>query len=70
MHDETYRMLGREREADLLREANRINRAAEVRRSPAGSRLDALTALVPHLARFFRPRRSDTPAPSRKGATT
>ncbi len=35
MHDETYRMLGREHEADLEREARKWQLAAEVRRSQA-----------------------------------
>lgn len=33
MHDETYRMLGREHEADLERDARKWQRAAEVRGS-------------------------------------
>jgi hypothetical protein len=33
MHDETYRMLGREREADFEREAKKWQFAAEVRGS-------------------------------------
>jgi hypothetical protein len=57
MHDETYRMLGREREADLLREAKKITRAAEVRRvSPPGRRFAGLRARVPVLARVPWPR--------------
>jgi hypothetical protein len=33
MHDETYRMLGKEHDADLEREARKRQLAAEVRRS-------------------------------------
>ncbi|HEX2458981.1 MAG TPA: hypothetical protein VHJ58_02440 [Vicinamibacterales bacterium] len=47
---ETYRMLGREHEAELIREAEKLARGAAVRRT-AGSgrrryRLQALAALV------------------------
>ena len=41
MHDETYRMLGREHEADLERDARKWKLAAEARGSrhePAGAR--------------------------------
>ncbi len=37
MHDETLRMLGKEHEADLEREARKWHRAAEVRRSRRGT---------------------------------
>lgn len=60
MHDETYRMLGREREADLLREAEKLTRAAEVRRrAPSGRRFPGLRALVQKPARARWPHPGD-----------
>lgn len=68
MHDETYRMLGREREADLLREANKITRAAEVRRlSPSGRRFAGWRALVSVLARVPWPRPERSPIWGQRG---
>ena len=71
MHDETYRMLGREREADLLREAAKLARAAEVRRrSPSGRRFSGLRALMQGLARVRWPRLTEGTAGTGEGATT
>jgi len=56
--DETYRMLGREHEADLEREARKWQRAAEVRGRPPAPQVppgDArkLIRLAPRLAAFL-----------------
>jgi hypothetical protein len=54
---ETYRMLGREHEADLAREAEKFARAAEVRRPSASGRwFSRLRALVAKLAKLTSPR--------------
>jgi hypothetical protein len=46
--DETYRMLGREREADLEREAEKWRRASEFKR---GSRAQRTAAAAPNVVR-------------------
>jgi hypothetical protein len=57
---ETYRMLGREHEADLAREAEKVAQAAEARRgSPRRRRFDGLRAVMTDLPRFTWPRRSE-----------
>lgn len=54
---ETYRMLGREHEADLAREAEKFARAAEARRaSPSERRFSRSRALVTYLAKLKSPR--------------
>ena len=60
--DETYRMLGREHEADLEREALKWRRAAEVRkRKPAHAVPARVAAFVSRAARVqaLRPATSD-----------
>ena len=54
---ETYRMLGREHEADLAREAEKFARAAEARRpSPSGGWFSRLRGLAAELAKLTSPR--------------
>jgi hypothetical protein len=62
MHDETYRMLGREHEADLEREAARWRLAAEIRGQRRGPAAVARTNRRPNTrpsfafwVRFFAP---------------
>lgn len=61
---ETYRMLGRQHEADLIHEAERLARGAEVpRTSRSGRRPYRLRALVAALVRLGSRRHARDHAP-------